>query len=426
MTLTKHTRSATSFWVAFVAIHLATFGLSSMLGSTIAQQMVIRTIDGQQLTGVVDRIDASGQVAGAGFGNDVRLDSIESIQTKQPIVSVQQPVEVYLVGDTVWGTAKIGADAVSVDGETVSLTGRLGKFQLPLQTVQAIVWRDSKSVQQSIAKPPANTDRVIVDVDGTPQTVNGIIEGITNEAVSVNYKGKLRSIGIAKVNAIVLANVGYQAPTGILGSVATTEGSRFFGLIQSWGDDSQESGLSRSPELKLLIAKDAMLSIKTEQVAEIRIQSDRILFLSSIDPVSVTETTDFVEPRPYQRDRSVTGGKLQIRGKDDQPITFSNGIGVQATSELIYANNKKFNRLVATVGIDWATKGRGDCRVAIKTDGVEVFNQQLTAASAPIELDVDVANANRVSLIVLPGRQFDLADHVIWGGAKLINTKDTK
>jgi len=403
MTPIKHTFNSPIYLVVFVAIQLATLGLGPMLRPAIAQEVVLRTVDGQQLNGVIERIDGSGRVTGVGFGDDLRLDSVVSIQTKQPIVHAPQQVQVYLVGNTAWGVAKVGASEVSIAGETVSLASQIGGFQLPLQTVQAIVWRDSKSVQQAIAKPSADTDRVIVDVGGTPQTVSGIIEGVTNSAVSVNYKGKLRSIGIGKVNAIVLADVGSQPPTGVLASVATTDGSRMFGSIQSWGGDSQV------PAVKLSIAKDTTLSIKASQVAEIQI-----------------ETTDFVEPRSYQRNRSVTGGKLQIRGADKQPLTFNNGIGAQATSELTYANDKKFNRLLATVGIDMATKGRGDCQVVVKTDGIEVFNQQINGASAPLELDIDIASADKVSLVVLPGRQFDLADHVVWGDAKLINTKDSK
>ena len=179
--------------------------------------------------------------------------------------------------------------------------------------------------------------------------------------------------------------------------------------------------------MKLAITdKESTIAIPVKRVAELQIKSDRLLFLSKVEPIAVRETTDFVEARQFQRDRSVTGGKLKIRGADSKPIVFNNGIGAQATSELTYANDKKFNRLLATVGIDLATKGRGDCRVVVKTDGVEVFNQQLTAQDDPIELDVDVTNTGQVSLIVLPGREFDLADHVVWGNVKLVNTKDSK
>ena len=406
--------------VAFATIQFSVLLVGSFLGAVCAQEMVLQTVDGQQLKGVVQRIDQSKQVIGPGLGNDLKLDSILSIQTNRPARAVSQPMQVYLVGETAWGIAKIGAIEVSIAEEKVSLAGRLGKFELPLESVRAIVWRDSKTVQQAIAKPSADNDRVIVNVEGKSQTVAGIIESVTKEAVRIDYKGKVRSIGIEKVNAIVLADVGHQAPTGVLASVSIVEGSRFFGAIQSWGDSPNGA------VVELLVARGTTLSIPAAQVAEVQVQSDRVLFLSKVEPVAVTETTDFVELRSFQRDRSVTGGKLQIRGADDQPITFSNGIGAQATSELTYTNDKKFSRLLATVGIDLATKGRGDCQVVVKTDGVEVFNQRITGSSDPLELDVDVASANRVSLIVLPGREFDLADHVVWGNAKLIKTKDSK
>ena len=162
MTPIKHTFNSPIYLVVFVAIQLATLGLGPMLRPAIAQEVVLRTVDGQQLNGVIERIDGSGRVTGVGFGDDLRLDSVVSIQTKQPIVHAPQQVQVYLVGNTAWGVAKVGASEVSIAGETVSLASQIGGFQLPLQTVQAIVWRDSKSVQQAIAKPSADTDRVIV------------------------------------------------------------------------------------------------------------------------------------------------------------------------------------------------------------------------------------------------------------------------
>ena len=208
------------------------------LPSAVAQQLTLQTVDGKQLQGTIDQIDEAGQVTGTGIGEGLTIDSIVSIETGKPVVAVSQRAQVYLAGVTAWGRAVMGADAVGIAKEQVSLTGRLGDFQLPLQAVSAIVWRDSETVQQAIANPSTELDRVIVDVDGTPQTVNGIVDAVTSESVSVNYKGKLRSIGVAKVNAIVLANVGYQAPSGVLGSLQTTDGSRFFGAIQSWAKAS--------------------------------------------------------------------------------------------------------------------------------------------------------------------------------------------
>ena len=407
--------------VATAIFQFVILSANPLLAAALPQDQVLQTVDGKQLQGTIDRIDESGAITGTGIGGNLNIDSVVSIETGKPVEAVAQRAEVFLVGETAWGVAKIGADQITIKNEQVLSIGKLGNFKLPLQAVRAIVWRDSETVQQVIAKPSTDIDRVIVDVDGTPQTVNGIVEAVTKDSVSVNYKGKLRSIGIAKINAIVLADVGYKAPTGVLASVLTTEGSQFFGSIKSWAKESD--GIV----VKLAITdKESTIAIPVKRVAELQIKSDRLMFLSKVEPIAVRETTDFVEARQFQRDRSVTGGKLKIRGADSKPIVFNNGIGAQATSELTYANDKKFNRLLATVGIDLATKGRGDCRVVVKTDGVEVFNQQLTAQDDPIELDVDVTNTGQVSLIVLPGREFDLADHVVWGNVKLVNTKDSK
>jgi len=163
--------------VAFAKIQLAVLLASSFFGAVSAQEMLLETVDGKQLNGVVQRIDPSGQVTGSGLGDDLKLDSILSIKTNRPVKEISQPMQVYLIGETAWGIAKIGAVDVAIAKEKVSLAGRLGRFELPLQTVRAIVWRDSKTVQQAIAKPSADNDRVIVNVDGKSQMVSGIIEG---------------------------------------------------------------------------------------------------------------------------------------------------------------------------------------------------------------------------------------------------------
>ena len=220
--------------VATAIFQFVILSANPLLAAALPQDQVLQTVDGKQLQGTIDRIDESGAITGTGIGDNLNIDSVVSIETGKPVEAVAQRAEVFLVGETAWGVAKIGADQITIKNEQVLSIGKLGNFKLPLQAVRAIVWRDSETVQQVIAKPSTDIDRVIVDVDGTPQTVNGIVEAVTKDSVSVNYKGKLRSIGIAKINAIVLADVGYKAPTGVLASVLTTEGSQFFGSIKSW------------------------------------------------------------------------------------------------------------------------------------------------------------------------------------------------
>ena len=150
MTPKKHTFAGL---IAAASVQIAILCANPLLPAAYTQQLVLQTVDGNKLKGTIDQIDESGKVTGTGIGDDLTIDSVVSIKTGESANAVRQRAEVLLVGGTVWGAAKVGADKVTIKGEQVSITGQLGNFQVPLQTVRAILWRDSKAVQQAIARP---------------------------------------------------------------------------------------------------------------------------------------------------------------------------------------------------------------------------------------------------------------------------------
>ena len=102
------TKISLSGLVAFATFQFSVLLVSSFLGATFAQEMVLQTVDGQQLNGVVQRIDQSRRVTGPGLGDDLKLDSLLSIQTNRPVNEVSQPMQVYLVGETAWASPRLG------------------------------------------------------------------------------------------------------------------------------------------------------------------------------------------------------------------------------------------------------------------------------------------------------------------------------
>jgi len=96
-----------------MSVLLSVLLTGSFLETAFAQEMVLQTVDGQQRKGVVQQIDQSGQVTGSGLGDNLKLDSILSIETNRPVKAVSQPMQVYLVGETAWGIAKIAAVEVA-------------------------------------------------------------------------------------------------------------------------------------------------------------------------------------------------------------------------------------------------------------------------------------------------------------------------
>ena len=382
----------------------------------------VETVDGQTLSGAVEFIDRQGNISGTNLPNSLKLSSALRIKTGLKKTAITYPIAATLADsnrplDST--TSSLGIHSAKLANEEFEFKNESGPFKLPLQTIRALVWSSSETIKQAIAKPSKNEDRVFVQIGDRQQTVPGIIESITDETVAINYKNELRTIKLEKVKAVVFADVGLKRPPGVFAHIETRDGSTWKGVIQY-----MLAGKATPDEvyLNLELADEASINLARQNIVSINIDSDRIAFLSDMKPVEVRESTDFAVPRPFQINRSVTGNKLRILGDNKQALEFQKGLGTQATSRLDFQNDRGFTRFFATVGMDLGTRERGDCEVIIQADGIQKWRERVVAGEGPKSIDVDISQSERVSLIVRPGREFDLADHINWCNPRFVKT----
>lgn len=407
---------------------VAMFLLPQTSSAWVIQRGVVQTVDGKEIPVDVKTIDRTGLLDGTGLPASIELKSVLRFTTGNQPQPVSYPVAIYLASKPIASESesktvlpfRIGVDTASLSDEAVLLRNQVGAFKLPIQTVRAIVWSNSAVVEKSIATPSADEDRVIVQIGDRQQVVPGVIESIDTDSVAITYKNKVRTIAVEKVKAVVLADVGFKSPKGVLASVETTDGTVWRGAIKSMLADQADSNFV---SLNLEIAGSAVVKIDIQKIVAVDVDSDRLAMLSDLTPIDVRESTDFVVARPYQKDRNVVGGPLRVLGSDGNNIEFRKGLGTQATSRIDFRNDKEFTQFAATVGIDLATAGRGDCRVVVRADGVEKWNQRIVAGESAKSFNIDIRGSEQISLIVLPGREFDLADHVNWCEPRFIKTE---
>jgi len=168
-------------------------------------------------------------------------------------------------------------------------------------------------------------------------------------------------------------------------------------------------------KLTVRTAQDAALVLPWKAVTRMTVHSDRLAFLSDMDPAAVKERPVVTLPRSYRRDRSVAGKTLTLKGR-----SFDKGIGTHARCELAYDVQKKFDVLAAVIGIDDETNGRGDCVFVVLGDGKELFRARMKGTDEPRDVKVDISGVERITLIVEPGEDLDLADHADWCDARLL------
>jgi hypothetical protein len=152
------------------------------------------------------------------------------------------------------------------------------------------------------------------------------------------------------------------------------------------------------------------------------IASDRLLWLSDLEPTEAIEQPLAAAHFPWKRDRSVGGNAIRLASEalPTGELEFDRGLGVHASSRLTFEIPSGFNRFAATVGMDAETQGRGDCEVVVKGDGVVLWSQRVRGGEPPEKIDLEIGGMRELSLIVEPGELLDLGDHIDWANARML------
>jgi hypothetical protein len=228
--------------------------------------------------------------------------------------------------------------------------------------------------------------------------------------VAFDWEGETRRIPYDRVYAIVLARLGpaHDATGGC--AVTTTDGSTITGRV---------AGLAEG-KLAVRLHKQIALSVSWDDVQSMTVKSDRLVFLSDLKPASTQVRPIVTLERPPQFDRGVMGGPLSMAGQ-----TFDKGIGVMSRTEIAFEQPSGFDALSATIGIDDSAAERGNCQFVVLLDGREAFRRAMTGKTPPQEIRVSTAGARRVTLVVEPGDDLDLADHADWCDARFLKSEKT-
>jgi len=373
-------------------------------------QVSIELINGTTAQSSITAIALGGQIDGSAIPDGLNIRQVLSVKTARKTSDApNDKTKLKFVGG-----GELGIDSVSMADEKLELVSSLETRELPLELLRAIVWKNSPTIDRKIKTPSSDFDTVVVDTSSGERMVEGILESINSEFLRINYKGESKKIGLGKVKAIVTADLGLDKPKGAVAALQLVDGSQIVGDILKLEDGVFE----------VAVTAGNTVQVSAGIVVSIVIKSDRLRYLSDQEPLEVQEKAIFAFQRPWKKNRSVAGNPLEIRLKGSEEVrTFKKGLGMQASSRLVFANESSFDRFAAVAGIAAETNGRGDCQMIVRGDGIELWSERVTGGGGPLEIDVDIEGIKEIVLVVSPGAEFDLGDHANWGEARFLKTK---
>ena len=372
--------------------------------------VTLETLEGQSVRGQLQSIGSSGELKGSGWPDTLNLGLVSLIDFGRPVrAAAEGSVSVRLVGG---GSAWIRKPLI--DSEKLTFESDSLQPGVPLETIAAIVWKENDRVKEAVSSPLSDNDQVLVETAEGTVVVAGLLEGMTADKLQINYQDKSRTIGLEKVLALVPASVGQVTGNQVAGNrvkLILQDGSLVLGQLTSLDATNWSAKLPNG----------ATISGPSSSVSRIEVASDRRVYLSDLTPVESEQRVLFGQPRDWTKDTSIDGSPIRLRqASGTEPASFRKGLGMRATTRLLFANDNQFNRLQAEVGLDPELGQQGDCEVVVRADGIELWKQRLHAGKLADQIDLDISGYSRIELAVLPGEQFDLGDFVNWANPRML------
>lgn len=369
-------------------------------------------IDGRSIRCELQSIAADGTVHGQPLETALTIDSVGAIALDgRAIGSPYGPIRVVLANG-----GSLATQSVNWLGESVELDTIAGAWTVPTAAVRAIVFRSDtphQLVAQYLAQPSQQQDMVIVETTNGQTAVAGLIEQIDSQRLVLQYEGASRSIAIDKVIAIVAADLGLSQPPVLRATLTMTDGSTVTGHLAQATDTHLQIELGETP-----------IEVSWSSLVRVDVHSPRLMYLSDVEPIAVDEQAVVAAHYPWRRDLSAAGTALAVASPAGDRTQFQKGLGTHADCRLVFANERPFDRLMAIVGLNADYGGQGMCQATVMGDGVVLWTSQLSGRGEPVPIDVDIRGVERLELVVESGPQLDMADHVDWCDARLVDLPD--
>ncbi len=300
-----------------------------------------------------------------------------------------------------------GGSARQIEIETLPT----GPLTVPLTAIAAVRRVDVTSPQtnelfdEALKRRDTTQDELFIIRDGRVTNVRGLTESMTSDAVAFKYREQTRAIPWSDLYGLILAK-GVQTGERPAARCLLEDDSIWAGRLV--GGDRQA--------VRVQLTVGATITLPLLTLREIRFQSDRIVFLSDLDPTEYTFEPFGVTRWPYRLDRSAANRPLRIGN-----MSYARGIGMHSVSTLTYKLDVAYKALAADIGIDAAVGQRGDVVFRVLADGKEVFNSgPVTGRNPPRPILVKLEGAGQLQLCVDLGGQLDIGDQANWGNIRLI------
>jgi len=303
------------------------------------------------------------------------------------------------------------------DGKAVQLDSPVieGQVRYSLSVLRALRFPRDKAAddtrfQAALAAPHATDDYLFAfDAKDEMQRLPVKVQRVTSEGVIMEFGGQERpALAFAKVYGIVFAELSGAAPDPLpapLGRVVLHSGEELAGQVVQLSGET----------LTLKTDEGIQLVTPTPGIARVEFVTDKLVYLSSLEPSKVEQVPAFDRTWPWLVDRAPAGPTIVLAGSE-----YNRGLVLFPRTRLEYDVGGKFDHFEATVGIEDRAGPQAHAIFRVLADGKEIYaSEPLTVGAVPQILKLPIEGVARVAIEADFGKNFDLGDHCVFAEARV-------
>ncbi len=398
----------------YILLVLSFISLLNALAQAADYQFTLK--DGTNVTGVPESLSVvSVTVQSAGESKTIALSDVASIAVSGEAAASEEPKIQLELSD---GSTLMVKDVLLSDGQaTLDFDG--AKVTVPESQVVSVRFNSDKAMDDQwseMVKTETRDDLLIVEKDGKLRYHRGHIEGITEEKVPFVLDGSSLPVSRAKAFGVRLVRA-FAAPTGAEMAVGKTPAGSVWSIASLDVTDGTLSAVSRLGH-KIAVGTGAneiqtvTFSVEPEfYLSDMKLESWSWSPFVSAAGMPETALRQFNQPHFNE---GIDGADLKSGGQ-----TFSKGVCVRSKTDMTFRLSQNFSRMTAQLGIDDSVRPKGSVDVEIFADDQSVFKSTISGQDPIKELDVPIAGAKRVHVVVDFGAGASVGDVLIIGSPRL-------
>lgn len=292
---------------------------------------------------------------------------------------------------------------------TTSIAGTASPVEIPVSHLQE-VWTTPvilKETKVDRGGEPGDKDSIYVkSADGkTIQRVSGKVLGQEGDSLQVEYDGAKRGLKMERVVGVVYQGrrTTDQPAPGVL---IISGGHRLPGTLVSG---------SRGMPISFKAAWGQSMEWPYDRIVRYEVRNGRNVWLTDLQPTGQETVPYFDRNLGWSANKSLLGGELKIADK-----SYERGLCLNSHTVLTF-DVEGYSRFESDVGVQHDDGRLGRAAVKVLVDGQVAFeNADLKLSSGRTPVSIDLSGKKSLTLEVDFGENFDVGDHITWGGAKLV------